>query len=374
MTAADLEACRALWTELESGARACSPYETFAWLSAWAGVYEPDELLRVEIEAGDGSIAAAGLIDSGRNGRWAFAGGPISGARGLLCRPGAERDAWNALARWLRAHRDRWTTLQATTATEVGMRLGGARITELAVPRIELPESYDLYVAARSRVTRKRMRQRMRRLERGGGEIREVAAAERLGALRDMVRLHGERAAHKGEVHAEVDDRLACLLDAVAAGGGPRVRVAELVVDGQRAGVSARIDHADTAYSFCDGIGVEHLDLSPGIVIELESIRDAIESGLRHYDLGPGEYEYKHNLGATAAHRVAAEIVSPSARGKLARLRSATASRLRSTALIARPARWMRAQARRRLAATFPVLEQIACMSPAVPYDRTPFG
>jgi len=58
--------------------------------------------------------------------------------------------------------------------------------------------------------------------------------------------------------------------------------------------------------------------LSPGILLELASIRDAIERGVVRYDLGPGDYPYKRDLGARRETRVSVQVVSAGIRGRLA--------------------------------------------------------
>lgn len=371
-----LDGLRPSWDRLASQAPR-SPYETFTWLRAWTDVYVPASLALAEVERSDGTIAGLGLIEVCANGHWRFAGAPVSSTRGLLCAPGSESAVWRAFEGWLRRNRKEWTTLGTVTAPLLGGRIALAHAVEVVVPSMDLPASFDEYLAERSSRTRKGMRQRMRKLERAHGEIVPVAADDREAALRDMVRMHGERARYKGEIHDDVDARLARLLDVVAAApDGPAVRVTELVVASERAGVNVRIDHDGTAYSYSDGVSVNHLDMSPGIAFELDSIRDAIERGIRRYDLGPGEYDYKRKLGAaTVTRQIEAELASPSARGALRRTKLTIAGRLRSTRWAAGSIRWLRGQfLERQSVLPFPLLEQFAYWSPVIPYGRTPVG
>ena len=53
----------------------------------------------------------------------------------------------------------------------------------------------------------------------------------------------------------------------------------------------------------------------PGILLELASIRQAIEEGLDTFDLGPGDYRYKHELGGDRTTVLKAEAASPEPHG-----------------------------------------------------------
>ena len=123
-------------------------------------------------------------------------------------------------------------------------------------------------------------------------------------ALRDLVRLHALRAKSKRERHPEVDDRLARMLELVAA--SERFGIRGLRDGGRRAagGVTVRIDRGSAAYSYNDGLDpAQTWPSAPGSCSSSESIRDAIEAGMTRYDLGPGDYQYKREFGALPEER-----------------------------------------------------------------------
>ena len=195
---------------------------------------------------------------------------------------------------------------------------------------LSLPDSFEAYLAGRSPGTRKGLKGKLRRVEREGGTARAVSAPERDGALSDFVRLHTLRARAKGEEHPQIDDRLARMLAML----GDDLRAFELLVGGERIAVTLRLDRNGVAHFYNGGSNPAWAHLSPGIVVELASIRDAIGRGLRQYDLGPGDFRYKRDLGGMPAVRcdVGPRAFSASERARrLARIVVSVARRARNT-------------------------------------------
>jgi CelD/BcsL family acetyltransferase involved in cellulose biosynthesis len=294
---AHLDAWEPAWRELEARLPGAPPYVCFDWLSAWVDVYAPQRLAVVRTDA------ALGLLELGAGGRWRFAGRPVGSERGML------GGGWEELGRWLRSHARRWATLEA--ACMPAGALPDASRSPVALAAIELPGTFDEYLAGRSSRSRTSYRRALRRAE-GEMDLRPVAEADLEPALADLVALHARRAASVGERHPAIDGRLARLL-----ARQPGVRTLELVHDGRRIGVHVRLDRPGGAWSYTAGIDPDALALGPGVTLELASIRDAIERGLARYDLGPGDQPYKLSLGATFEPRFDLQAASPSVRGRV---------------------------------------------------------
>ena len=306
------------WRSLEAQSPAAAPFLTHDWLRAWVDVYAPSRLGVLRVVDGMGDTVALALLHHHLPRIWRFAGAPISPERGFLCLDGHQDAAWAALGRWLHENPGDWAMLDAQGVVLPEGRLGGVRGTPVPVLALNLPGAYDSYVDERSHGFRAKTRKRQRRFERSEGLMRTVDEADLPAALHDLVRLHALRAKSKRERHPEVDDRLARLLELVAASDAVRVRAFEMVVDGRRVGVTVRIDRGSAAYSYNDGLDPAQMALSPGILLELESIRDAIEADITRYDLGPGDYPYKRELGALPEERQSVRIVIPGVRGRVA--------------------------------------------------------
>ena len=148
---------------------------------------------------------------------------------------------------------------------------------------------------------------------RSSGEARDTEAA-----LGDFVRLHAARAASKGERHPQVDARLARMLAGWRAAPSFELRMLEL---GARRPPARRAGSGSTAgpvaWYYNLGIDPDALPLAPGIALQLEAIRCAIERGRQRMDLGPGAHPYKLELGGVLDGRVDARAVSPAGRGRV---------------------------------------------------------
>lgn len=296
---------------------------TSEWLGAWARTYEPGPLALLRV--GD---VAIGLLELRRSGRWAFAGGPVTPQRRLLCARGGEDAAWRAVWGWLGQAGRRCAELEAFGLPGGVPVPQWTRLVGEPSYALGLPASFDEYLAARAPGTRKGLKGKLRRLEREGASVAAVDRADTPRALDRFLDLHARRAAAKGEQHPHVDARLARMLAALPEDGEVALRVFELRAGSSVAGISVRLDHGDTGYFYNAGIDPAHGDLSPGVALELASIHDAIDRGLRRFDLGPGEYRYKRDLGGLPAPRFRATVARRSLPGLALRVaRTALAAR-----------------------------------------------
>ena len=115
--------------------------------SAWAGAYRPRELSAVRITTPEGGVAGLGLIEHLGFRRWRFAGWPVTTQRGLLCRPGLEDEAWDALAAWLNDHPGEWSMVDAEGLEPLSFP-GSLRVSsdQVAWFGVDLPDSFDEFL------------------------------------------------------------------------------------------------------------------------------------------------------------------------------------------------------------------------------------
>lgn len=273
------------WRALEREGDGVAPYLSWDWLEAWRRTHRPRRVVAVKV-----GEEALGLIEQTGFGRWRFAGWPVSPVRGLLCAPGAEASAWSQLGTWLEEPSRPWGSLDAEgVSAAAAAALPRARDVPTPSFARALPATPDALLAGREYAG---LRRKLRRAEREGALVlpgdRDAPAC--------FVALHNLRAAQKGERHPAIGARLAALLGDLE-GGTVAVRTFALHVDDDIAGVTVRLDHGETGWFYNAGIDPAQLPLSPGYLLEAASMRDAVERGLRQYDLGPGEYRYKRELG-----------------------------------------------------------------------------
>jgi CelD/BcsL family acetyltransferase involved in cellulose biosynthesis len=298
---AQFKALAGIWQEVE--ARAATPHYalTHQWLSAWVEAHGPRHLVHVEIAAGARGLAV-GLLECLPLGRVRFAGAPVSPRGCLLIADGQEIAAWSAFAGALARELPRRLLLQCFGASAAAGGLPHAVATPTPEYALALPGTFDAYLGGLSPAARKSMRQKLRRVARGA--VAEAEAAEHPAAIGRFLALHHLRAGQRGEHHPQMNARLRRLLLALPEHGtGVRLRVFELTVSGAVVGSTIRLDHEDTAFFYNGGFDPAHAGLSPGISLELASIRDAIELGMTRFDLGPGRYRYKTDLGGVPTDR-----------------------------------------------------------------------
>jgi CelD/BcsL family acetyltransferase involved in cellulose biosynthesis len=286
------------WLALEAGAEK-TPYLSFGWLQTWEAVYRPHRLGVLRVRAGS-EVIGMGLLSLANDRRLQFAGRPVTPDCRLLCVPEMEAAAWKAVAKMLRM--GQWERLEGRgISREAAGALPRGSVSPLSWLALTLPESFDVYLRQRSPGARKGLKGKLRRAAREGTRARTVADSERGAALRDFVRLHQQRARSKGQHHPAVDELLVRMLGTLAEPYRPRMF--ELVAGDDRIGVALNLEASDTTYFYNAGFDPEWSHVSPGIILQLASLRDAIERGLRRYDLGPGDFRYKHDLGGVDVGR-----------------------------------------------------------------------
>ena len=303
-------AMQADWAALQADAKA-SPYMTFNWLESWATVYRPSRLRAVRIEDPSGGLVAIGLLEELPLRRLRFAGAPVTPIRGLLCRDGYELAAWRALGEWL-SDRSDWAWMDARGIGIDASGLPGAVMTVEPWLAIELPGSFDEYLSGRPPARRGEMRRRLRIAEREGLATTTARQAEVRAALDSFVRLHRERALAKHELHSAIDNRLAEMLTRVAQQTVPVLTVVSLTRAGETLAVAVNVNHAGESWGYNTGFATDAAHFSPGLIVCLAAIRDAIDGGAHRFDLGPGDSKFKLELGGERCDRQRIEIGSRS--------------------------------------------------------------
>jgi CelD/BcsL family acetyltransferase involved in cellulose biosynthesis len=326
LDAGGVEALRTEWEAFESGA-AMNPYLTFGWLASWAEVYAQRRLLFVRVTVSGGTVAALGLLEQLPMRRLRFAGAPVTPVRGLLSRPELDGAAWQAFVDWLRQRSGwNWVDGQGVALPVVPP----APIVSTLEPwfAIDLPETFEEYLSARPGPRRRELRRRMRVAKASGAEfkVQTTGLAEPLDLF---VRFHTERALSKGEVHAAIDGRLSTMLCRVIEEQAPAVRVYTLVQGDEMVAVAINLESGDRNWAYNTGFASHAARISPGLVLRLDSIRDAIERGSRRFDLGPGDFAYKGELGAELYGRSRIELSGRSPAAQCMRAAALSRRRLR---------------------------------------------
>ncbi len=168
-------------------------------------------------------------------------------------------------------------------------------------PVLDLPESWDEYLAERlDRKRRHELRRKMRKAELEADVSWYWVDAERLEhELQVFFELH--RASHP-EKHAFMLPHMEGFFRDVVHAAEERgwLRLAVLRYDGQAAASYLCFDYAGDRLVYNSGYDtLTYGSLSPGVVLLGYMIDDAIQNGCRRFDFMRGDERYKYDLGAT---------------------------------------------------------------------------
>lgn len=346
----------AAWDRLVARSPGVSPFAGWAWHRAWASTAPGEEL-----EASHALLLrnGAGVVDAVlpvgvreilfRRQRvkaltWAIGDVGCPDHLDVPALPEADLEAM-VPALWAL----RWDVLilsnlaaDAPNARRLAAALAesGAAVRSAAVsdcPHLELPASWEEYLASLSANRRHRLRREERHLQRDHAVIVTDYDGDRVEeGWRRLVALHEQRWEGAGAFRdRRVEELHRCFAQELSRRG--TLWLTTLDVDGQPAAAWYGFADQDTVYFYQSGRDPRRDHESVGLVLMAMMIRRAIERGFRWFDFLRGDEAYKKDW--TKARRVTSELVAfrPTWRGQWLRGLD-LAGRLR-VRLLARPPR-----------------------------------
>lgn len=162
---------------------------------------------------------------------------------------------------------------------------------------MQLPDSMDAYLASLSRNTRKRTKHRLRKLETAKNiEFQLSTTPEHVEeALNDLIQLHRMRRGEKNNSDSfqstSYNQFHLALMQALLPLG--ELRLMRMRCDQKTVGVEYGFQTGGVLCFFQTGFDPEYDGLSPGHIMMLRLIEEAIGAGASEIDLLKGNYEYK---------------------------------------------------------------------------------
>ena len=275
------------------------------WLAEFGGNVEP-----LFLTAGDGScIGVAPLMRA--DDRLTFIGDHnICDFMDVLVDPARSGEAYEQLWRHLIA--EEWTdmtlwglmagspTLADLTSRARAAGYGVASELEAVAPRLDLPASWEDYLASLGKKDRHELRRKIRRAFDSGAEVTFEALStqtEVAGAMDDFLSLHTTSRADKNEfMTPEMEVFFRRMASAMAA--EDLVRLFFLRVNGKPAAAVLCFDAGSHLYMYNSGYDPAYSNLSVGIVSKALVLQWAIENGKTGLDFLRGDEPYKYDLGA----------------------------------------------------------------------------
>jgi CelD/BcsL family acetyltransferase involved in cellulose biosynthesis len=313
----ELERYRNAWDALAEGA----VFRSWTWLSTWWRHYGESDArreLRVYLAFNDIAAQAESLVGvlpgyveaswtQGRVLRLLGDGEVCSDHLGLLAAANADQAA-AAIATFI-AESDDWDLLDlaavdhddaATTALLNGLALNDCTTSRLLADRcwvIDLPSTWDEFLAMQSKSHRKQLRQldsRVLQSDRTTWKL-VTSPADFASAWSTLVDLHQRRRISLGEpgcfasrpwaaFHWDVAQQL------LAEG---RLRLSLLELDGQPIAAEYHLAGARATYAYQGGVDPLRLDDEPGQLSTICAIKHAIAEGHARFDLLRGDEPYK---------------------------------------------------------------------------------
>jgi len=312
----ELSRYAAAWDRLAGGI----PFRRYDWASTWWKHYGAGSLFVLAVFSDGGTLIGLapwylrGSAADGRVVRFLGSGEVCSDHLSVLCWPGSEGSVVDALAARLTEGEDArggkpWDLIELDGVDRddpVVSRLQSAladrgcpvhRTASANCWRIELPPTWDDYLALLSKDFRKKLRRMVRRnVDTGRAVLHTVGRREELAQARAiLVDLHQRRRRALGQpgafasarfdaFHGEVMGRL------LAAGC---LRLHWLEWEGRPVAAEYDLAEAGVVYAYQSGIDPQASSLQPGTLATLLTVRAAIGEGFRTLDFLRGDEPYK---------------------------------------------------------------------------------
>lgn len=329
-TLAELASLRLRWNQLAGDV----PMRSWEWLEGWWRVYgnsRPNSAIGKELyllavfAVPDQLVAIAPWyiehsVDYGRTLRFLGSGEVCTDYSTVLCEPGYERAVAEALARtlsdplhvadWLTGNSVRhWDRIEfeAVDRDDEMMQLLLAELERNSnlvhrrqtqnCWRVNLPDSWDAYLAMLSKSHRKQLRRVQRDyFDTGRAVVHRIQSDDDFDHAWDLlVQLHKLRQRSLGRQGLFASERYTTFHRTVASElfRTGRLSFDWLEVDGRPLAIDYYLTGEYTIYAYQGGIDPDGLEHSPGQMLFSATVQHAIASGRRTFDLLRGDEPYK---------------------------------------------------------------------------------
>jgi CelD/BcsL family acetyltransferase involved in cellulose biosynthesis len=301
------------WNRLVERCRAPAPFATWQFQTAWYHAFTPGPLRLLAVQ--DGAGEWVGLLplyetSSPEGPVLRLVGGTdVADYLDLIAVAGREEEVWKALLPALADGPVRALDLRPVPAASptagllTSLAESAGLVCRVAVedrcPVIELPGSWDAYLAGLSGKDRHELRRKLRRAEAGGPRVEVARTPAAMAALMDgFVALHRRSKVGKARFMDEAMEVFFRDLGRALSRAG-LAALWMLWLEERPAAALFCLEQAGAVSLYNSGFDPEARALSPGVVLIARTIEDAIGRGFRRYDFLRGEEPYKYGFGAT---------------------------------------------------------------------------
>jgi hypothetical protein len=175
----------------------------------------------------------------------------------------------------------------------------------MQAPFVDVPPGgFNEWFSGRSRNFRQQARSRSREfLRRGGRFTRAESLGDMVSGLRDLERLHLGRWSARGGSQALVPGVIQMLTQASDELGPERIHIWTAKVDDDAVAAALFVSAGQEMHYWLGGFDEAWASLSLSVLLLVEAVRHAAETGYGRISLGPGAQPYKYRL-ATGEERL----------------------------------------------------------------------
>ena len=300
------------WNRLVERCRAPVPFATWQFQTAWFRAFAPGPLHL--LAAQDGAGEWAGVLPlyetpTPEGPVLRLVGGTdIADYLDLIALTDREEEVWKAMLPVIGDLAWRTVDLRPVPAASATPGLleslaASAGLTcrvdvEDRCPVIELPDTWDGYLAALSGKDRHELRRKLRRADAGRPRVEVARTPEAMSALMDdFVALH--RQSKVGKARFMDDPMETFFRDLGHALAAARLAALWMLwLEERPAAALFCLEQGGAVSLYNSGFDPEARAMSPGVVLIARTIEDAIARGFRRYDFLRGEEPYKYGFGA----------------------------------------------------------------------------
>lgn len=307
----DLEPVAGDWAALTRADPLATPFLAIEWLSIWLRYWSEGGRPWVLV-AYDGQ-RLAGILPLQRASRRGLRfltglGVGFGDYWDILTSVGDRAAVTSALAAELARHSGEWDALvidklPEDSATPAALRQAGLRVgpaTRLPSPRIDLPGSFDDYLAGLSKSRRFRLRRNLKVFDEGPLSVREITDPEEVPEVLErwqQLRVQWWEQREREMMGEHSSERFLAFTTEVVLALLPlgQALVWEVFADGRPVGVTVNFLDEQAFYYWLWGFDASVQDLRPGHALIGHGIRWSIETGRRYFDFMLGGESYKYD-------------------------------------------------------------------------------